>query len=121
MSKVRSHKDLEIWKLSMDFVVQIYKITEQLPAEERYGLTVQIRRAVVSIPSNIAEGAGRNTPKEFIRFLYISLGSLAEVETQLEICNRLGYLSNNDNFLNNSKKIRIMIANLIKALKLKIT
>ncbi len=121
MSKIRSHKDLKIWKLSIDFVVQIYEITQQLPEEERYGLIAQIRRAVVSIPSNIAEGAGRNSPKEFIRFLYISLGSLAEVETQLEICNRLDYLSNNDNLFDNIKKIRIMITSLIKTLKSKIT
>ncbi len=119
MNKIRSHKDLEIWKLSMDFVVQIYKTTKQLPEEECYGLTAQIRRAVVSIPSNIAEGAGRNTPKEFIRFLYICLGSLAEVETQLEICNRLDFLSNTADLFEITKKIRIMTIGLINSLKQK--
>ncbi len=73
----------------MDLVSNIYKITEFFPNKELYGLTNQIRRAAVSIPSNIAEGAARNSKKEFIQFLYIALGSLSELETQIIIANRL--------------------------------
>ncbi len=120
MQLVRSHKDLEVWKLSMDFVLEIYSVTQHFPVEEQYGLTSQLRRAAVSVPSNIAEGAARNTPKEFICFLYISLGSLAEIETQLEVCSRLEYLSHNNNLFDSIKQLRIMITQLIKSLKNKI-
>lgn len=88
-----THKDLDVYKLSLDFVTDIYKLSDSFPISERFGLTPQIRRAAVSIPSNIAEGSGRNSTKEFIRFLNFSTGSLAEVETQLEIAERLGYVS----------------------------
>jgi len=85
MEKITSHKDLKVWQESMTLVTQIYKISEDFPKHEIYGLSSQIRRAAVSIPSNIAEGAGRKGENEFTRFLYIALGSLSEVETQLEI------------------------------------
>lgn len=88
-----THKDLDVYKLSLDFVTDIYKLSDNFPKSEGFGLTSQIRRAAVSIPSNIAEGSGRNSTKEFIRFLNFSTGSLAEVETQLEIAERLGYVS----------------------------
>jgi four helix bundle protein len=93
VGNVKSHKDLKVWQESMDLVIQIYKLVENFPKHEVYGLSSQIRRAAVSIPSNIAEGAGRSGEKEFIRFLYIALGSLSEVETQLEISQRLNYNS----------------------------
>ena len=86
--KIRNHKDLEVWKKSMDLVSNIYKITESFPNKEIYGLTNQIRRSAVSVPSNIAEGAARSSKKEFIQFLYIALGSLAELETQMIIASR---------------------------------
>jgi four helix bundle protein len=86
-----SHIELDVWKLSMDLVVEVYSITNNFPKEEVYGLTQQIRRSAVSIPSNIAEGAARESDKEYIRFLYISLGSLSELETQLLIGKRLAY------------------------------
>lgn len=88
-----THKDLDVYKLSLDFVTDIYKVSDSFPKSEGFGLTSQIRRAAVSIPSNIAEGSGRNSTKEFIRFINISSGSLAEVETQLEIARRLGYIT----------------------------
>ena len=72
---MKTHKDLDVWKLSIDFVTDIYKVTSSFPKEDQFGLTNQIRRAAVSVPSNIAEGAARNSDKEFLRFLYISLGS----------------------------------------------
>jgi four helix bundle protein len=93
LDKIKSHKDLKVWQESMTLVTQIYKISEDFPKHEIYGLSSQIRRAAVSIPSNIAEGAGRKGENEFKRFLFIALGSLSEVETQLEISQRLNYNS----------------------------
>ncbi len=90
--KVESHKDLTVWQKSMDLVVLVYKLMEQLPKEERYSLCDQIRRSVVSIPSNIAEGKSRNSIKEYKQFVGIAKGSAAELETQLLICERIGYL-----------------------------
>ena len=88
----KTHKDLDIWKLGIELVERIYKKTQHFPKVEMYGLTSQMRRAAISYPSNIAEGAARNSKKEFLQFLYISLGSLSELETQLIIANRIGYL-----------------------------
>jgi four helix bundle protein len=87
------HKDLDVWKRSMDLVVKVYQITKLFPDTEKYGLTSQMRRAAVSIPSNIAEGAARKGDKEFIQFLYISIGSLSELETQYLIAMRLEFIT----------------------------
>ena len=89
----KSFKELIVWQKAIDFVEEIYMLTKQLPRDELYGLTNQIRRAAVSIPSNIAEGNSRNTSQDYIRFLAIAKGSKSEVDTQLEICIRLGYMS----------------------------
>jgi four helix bundle protein len=85
-------RDLDAWKVAMDLVAEVYKASEGWPGKEQYGLTNQIRRAAVSVPSNIAEGQGRNSTNDFLRFLGISYGSLMEVHTQLLIAERLGYL-----------------------------
>ncbi|MDH2207303.1 four helix bundle protein [Empedobacter sp. GD03644] len=90
---MKTHKDLDVWKKSVDFVTIIYKETQSFPKEEIYGLTNQIRRSAVSISSNIAEGAARNSDKEFIHFLYIALGSLMELDTQLIIARNLIYIN----------------------------
>ena len=95
-SKVRTHRDLDVWKKSIDLVTVIYKYTAEYPKSEMYGLTSQIRRCAVSIPSNIAEGSARTTKKDSSRFLSIVLGSLAELETQLIISKKLNYLSDSD-------------------------
>ena len=92
MKAIQSHKDLNVWQRSVDFTVRIYSMTVQFPREELYGLSGQMRRASVSIASNIAEGFGR-TNKEFGRFLLMALGSSAELETQIEIATRIGYIS----------------------------
>ena len=89
---MKTHKDLRIWQESIELVTHVYKITASFPKEDMYGLTSQIRRSAVSVPSNIAEGAGRNSKKEFKHFLYISIGSLAELETQLIIAKNIGFL-----------------------------
>jgi four helix bundle protein len=87
-----THKDLDVYKLSLDLVEEIYKLTKIFPVSENFGLTYQLRRAAVSLPSNIAEGASRSSTKDFIRFLNISAGSLAEIETQLVTTERIGYI-----------------------------
>ncbi len=89
---MRSHQKLEAWSKAIELVTDIYKSSEHFPREERYGLTGQIRRAAVSIPANPAEGAGRRSQKEFAYFLSNSQGSASELETELIIANRLGYL-----------------------------
>jgi len=88
---VKSYRDLEVWQLGLDLVETIYRYTAEFPRSETYGLTAQMRSAAVSIPSNIAEGQARSSSKEFLHFLSIALGSLAELETQIELATRLGY------------------------------
>ena len=88
---VKDHKDLLIWQKSMEMVFQIYELVKSFPKEEAYGLSDQIRRAAVSIPSNISEGYQRGSDKEFSHFLRVALGSSAELETQLIICKKLGF------------------------------
>ena len=100
---VRTHKDLDVWKKSMDFVTRLYKVTATFPKEEIYGLTNQMRRAAISVPSNIAEGSARKSNKEFIQFLHIALGSCVEIETQLIISNNLKFM-NDESFLELDKE-----------------
>ncbi|MFV0198744.1 four helix bundle protein [Empedobacter falsenii] len=90
---MKTHKDLEVWKKSVDFVTTIYSETQNFPKEEIYGLTNQMRRAAVSIPSNIAEGSARQGNKELVQFLYIALGSAVELDTQLIIARNLTYIN----------------------------
>jgi len=89
---MHNFRELNVWKEAMEIATNIYKITADFPAEEKFGITNQIRRAAVSIASNIAEGAGRNSDKSFVQFLGIAFGSANELITQLMISNRLGYL-----------------------------
>ena len=84
-------KDLNVWQCGMSLATNVYAFVKKLPVDEKYGLVDQIRRATVSIPSNIAEGSGRNSTKEFCHFLSIATGSLAELETQLLLCSNVGY------------------------------
>ena len=87
-----SHKDLKVWQKGIELVKSIYEITQSFPSNEQFGLVSQMRRAAVSIPSNIAEGCGRNSDKELIHFLYIALGSASELETQIIISQELSFL-----------------------------
>lgn len=93
---IKNYQDLLAWQKAMDLVEVGYRLTKQFPKEEMFALTAQLRRALVSVPSNIAEGEGRSSPAEFQRFLNIAHGSLREVETQLLIARRLNYLSDTD-------------------------
>ncbi len=95
-TRSRNYRDLVAWQRAMDLVEDVYGLTSRFPKDEMYGLTSQIRRAVVSVPSNIAEGEGRNAPNDFARFLSIAHGSLREVETQLLVAVRLKYLAEED-------------------------
>ena len=88
---VKSYRDLIAWQKAMDLVTAIYRVTEAFPAREQFGLSNQMRRASVSIPSNIAEGQGRGTTKDYVHFLHISRGSLQELETQLLLAQRLSF------------------------------
>lgn len=88
----KPHKKLNVWSDAVDLAQQIYKVTERFPSNEQFGIASQVRRTAVSIPSNIAEGAARQTKKEFLNFLHIAKGSLSELDTQLEIARRLEYL-----------------------------
>jgi four helix bundle protein len=89
---VKNYRELIVWQKAMDLVEAIYRETAGFPKEETYGLTIQLRRAAVSIPSNIAEGQGRRSTRDFLRFLSIANGSLREVETQITIARRLNYI-----------------------------
>lgn len=111
---MRDHKELDVWIESVDVVTNVYFLTRNFPKEEIYGLTSQIRRAAVSIPSNIAEGAARQTEKEFIHFLYISLGSTAELETQIIIAKKLNFVSEVDDLLKHVTTVQKMLHGLIR-------
>ncbi|MGX9984891.1 four helix bundle protein [Soonwooa purpurea] len=119
---MRTHKDLDVWKLSIDFVTEIYALTIRFPKEEQFGLINQIRRASVSVPSNIAEGAGRKSDKEFLQFLYISLGSVQEIATQILISLNLNYLTKSEYeiLLIKLHQISKMLSGLIKSVKEKL-
>ncbi|MCK0131596.1 four helix bundle protein [Flavobacteriaceae bacterium F08102] len=91
---IKDFKDLIVWQRAMELVTEVYRLVKKLPKEERFALSDQIRRSAISIPSNIAEGQGRNSTKEFIQFLSIAKGSKAELETQLLLCVKVTYLTN---------------------------
>jgi len=92
--EVHGYRDLRVWQIGIDVVGQVYEVTRRFPKSEVFGLTSQIQRAVVSVPSNVAEGHARGGTREFLHFITISLGSLAELETQLIIAHRLEYVDN---------------------------
>lgn len=114
-----THKNLDAWKESINLTIEIYKLTKSFPKDEIYGLTSQMRRSVVSIPSNIAEGCARQTEKETIQFLHISLGSIAELETQLIIAKELDYINALNEILDKLVRARKLIIGLIKFYKVK--
>ena len=108
------YKDMEVWKESIKLVTDIYKITETYPQSELFGLTNQLRRSVISIPSNIAEGSVKHSDKESLRFLDIALGSLAELDTQMLISQNLNFINNYDTIEQQISKIRALLIGLAK-------
>lgn len=119
---MRPHEKLEAWNQAVNFVISVYKLTETFPREEKFGLTSQIRRAAVSVPANLAEGAARKSNKEFIHFLSNAQGSASELDTELLIAYKLGYLSENNYFALRSSLDNIgrMISGLSQHLKRRI-
>jgi four helix bundle protein len=115
----KPHKKLNAWSDAVDLAQQIYRVTERFPSNEQFGLTSQIRRAAVSIPSNIAEGAARQTKKEFLNFLHIAKGSLSELDTQLEIARRLEYLDQArwETLDERIERIDCMLSGLVRSLR----
>lgn len=122
MSIVNSFKDLLVWQQSIDLTANIYALTSSFPKSELFGLSSQIQRAAVSVPSNIAEGHARDSTKEYLRFISIALGSQAEVETQLVIANKLLFLNNEilGELLGKTGEIGRMLRGLQKSLKAKL-
>ena len=114
-----NHKELDAWSKSISLVMKVYNLTKEMPDSEKFGLTNQMRRAAVSIPSNIAEGAARDSDNEFIKFLYYSLGSAAELETQLILSQKLRFLSIPDNVDEDLQKTKQIIIGMIRYLKSK--
>jgi len=116
--RIKTYRDLDIWKKSIELVKDIYRLTEKFPKQEMYGLVSQMRRAAISIPSNVAEGFRRHHNREYIQFMYMSLGSCAELETQVTIAKELKYLQKETEaiLLESLDHICRMISNLIKKL-----
>lgn len=112
---IKNYRDLIVWKKSMELVTKVYVVTKTFPKEETYGLIPQIRRSSISIPSNIAEGYGRHSTNDYVRFLQVARGSLYELQTQLEICLNLDYLSKQrfEEIYEQSREIERMLCSLI--------
>ena len=121
MTRIKTYRDLIIWQKYLALVTEIYKITKIFPKDETYGLTAQMRRCAVSIPSNIAEGYGRNSSSDYVRFLRIAMGSLYELQTQLEISLNLKYLKADDfkKFYESSREVERMLSSLIRKMNTK--
>lgn len=115
----RSHHNLLVWQKSMDLVQEIYRVTSRFPGEEIYSLTSQMRRAAVSVPSNIAEGAARSGNREFLKFLSIARGSLSELETQVRIAKNLGFIKDDIEILSEIDTIFSLLGGLIKSINKK--
>jgi len=116
---IQSYRDLDVWKKSIGLVKKVYSVTQAFPKEEMYGLVAQMRRSAVSLPSNIAEGKSRQGINEYVQFVYIALGSIAELETQTIISNELGFLDvkDKDLILEELDHLARMLRNLVKGLK----
>ena len=104
-----NHKDLDVWKKGMDLVEEVYKLTANFPSNEMYGLSNQLRRAAISIPSNIAEGSARKGDKELLYFINVAIGSIAEIETQMLIAARLKYVDEHNEIFDKITEVRKLL------------
>lgn len=122
MSVIKSYRDLQVWQLAIHLSTEIYATTANFPKAETFGLSSQLQRAAVSVPSNIAEGHARDSTKEYLRFISIALGSLAETETQLIISNKLNYINQEKlgEMLERASEIGRMLRGLQQSLKTKL-
>ena len=118
---MRDHTGLEVWRRSIDLASEVYKITKSFPRSEMFGLTAQMRGASVSIASNIAEGSGRRTTKDFISFLHIARGSLAELETQIAIAQRVNLLDSTHEVMTQTRVVGRLLNGLMRALRRKLS
>lgn len=114
-TEIRTHKDLDVWKDSMSLAKDVYQVTNELPTEEKYGLSSQMRRAAISVPSNIAEGAARSLKREFAQFLYVALGSFSELETQWLLANDMDMVKRPPS--KDIEKVRMRLLGLIRNVK----
>lgn len=117
----RRHHELEVWRDALELVESVYRVTTSFPSEERFGLTSQLRRAAVSVPSNIAEGCARRTRAELVQFLHVARGSLAEIETQVQIARRLEMLATDDALDELIDRVFAKLGALINSLKVATT
>lgn len=119
MGPIKSYRDLDVWKLAMDLVEQCYRFSEGFPRGEEFGLRSQLRRSSISIPSNVAEGHGRSTTRDYLRYVSIAHGSLMELETQVLIAARLRYMSDQEvaDLLGRTDEIGRMLTGLAKSLR----
>ncbi|OHB75386.1 MAG: four helix bundle protein [Planctomycetes bacterium RBG_16_55_9] len=121
MTKIKTYRDLIVWQKSMALVTEIYKITKAFPKDEMYGLIAQMRRCAVSIPSNIAEGYGRKSRSDYVRFLRIAMGSIYELQTQLEISLNLKYIKTDDfkRLCEMSREVERMLSSMTRKLNVR--
>jgi four helix bundle protein len=117
MGNATTHYDLIAWQEAMNLVQAVYEDTEHFPSKEVFGLTAQIRRSAISIPTNLAEGSGRNSRKELLQFVGISCGSLAELQTQLQLAVRLGYLKAEAQSINQAARVGKLVRSLRRSLR----
>jgi four helix bundle protein len=111
--KRRDYRDLVLWQRAMELATEVHRVTLKLPRHEMFGMSAQLRRAAVSVPSNVAEGSGRRTTREFIAFLHIARGSLSELKTQLDLARRIDYLADAD--LSNADSLSDEVGRLLNA------
>jgi four helix bundle protein len=117
MGAIKSHEDLVVWNKAMQLAELVYRETAAFPASEQFGLTNQVRRAAVSVPSNIAEGAGRNTSRELFQFLGVATASLAELRTQIELARRLGFLRADTRLESDAEVVSKLLTTLRKSIR----
>jgi four helix bundle protein len=120
MAASTTHRDLHAWQEAMTLVEVVYRVTARFPKAEFFGLVSQIRRCAISVPSNIAEGAARNSTREWVQFLGISCGSISELETQLELAQRLGYLDANTDAMLQVNRVGRLVRSLRNSLRRKL-
>jgi len=121
-NEIKGHRDLEVWREGIALVEGVYNLTKNFPDDEKFGLTSQLKRAAISVPSNIAEGAARNSDKEFLQFLYIAQGSIVEIETHLIIAEKLRFISAKQNIEAEQQRNKVarLLFGLIRSIRAKL-